>query len=103
MRSQQSNKVNFMQYPDDSLNDENEGFLNVVLENLKTNLSIQYFRLFEDEDKQKEVWPLIQKELEMNSNNEQTYLEFCKREADQEWLPIEVDKIKLSLKFYVMI
>ena len=55
MRSQQSNKVNFMQYPDDSLNDENEGFLNVVLENLKTNLSIQYFRLFDDEDKQKEV------------------------------------------------
>ena len=56
MTSRQSNKVHFLQYSDDSyLGDENEGYLKVVLEGLKNNLSIQYFRLFIDEDKQKRL------------------------------------------------
>ena len=39
----------------------------------------------------------------MNSDNEQAYINFCRRQREGECLQISVDKIKLSLKFYVMI
>ena len=39
----------------------------------------------------------------MNSDNEQAYINFCRRQREDECLQISVDKIKLSLKFHVMI
>ena len=82
---------------------DTEDYLEVVLEELKNNTSIKYFRLYNDEDLQNKAWPLIQKELTTNIENEQTYLDFCEEQGNNECWTIWVDKIKLSLKFHVVI
>ena len=97
-------EVNFIQFTDDSdLQNDAKDYLNVVAIKLKDNLSIKDFRFFHDEDTQIKACPDIQKELDTNAMNEKTYNNLCKMQRYDHCAQIDVNKIKLCLKFYVRI
>ena len=85
------------------MKDETEGFLEVIRDELKNNISIMGIQLFMDKDAQNRQWPGIVKELEANTVNMPAYKNFIRSGEKDKWWQIGIQHIKLCLRFYVEI